>query len=75
MYFTMAYLLSISRLNGHTMLFSVYAKETATDMLNGKQLVSGVRSIKLATKASFRLFLKAMQSWLKKQAQSHMPEA
>lgn len=74
----MAYLASIGKLYGDGGLFDiltesdVYAEGTARQMLHGKQLARGVRSIKLTSEALFRLFWKAMQSWLKKKAQRPM---
>ncbi|KAK9958556.1 hypothetical protein ABG768_010669, partial [Culter alburnus] len=53
----------------------VYAEGTARQLLQGKQLARGVRSIKLASEALFRLFWQAMQSWLEKQGQCAMTEA
>ena len=80
MHITMAYLASIGKLYGDGGLFDiltesdVYAEGTARQMLQGKQLARGVRSIKLASEALFRLFWKAMQSWLEKQGQCAMTE-
>ena len=81
MHITMAYLASIGKLYGDGGLFDiltetdVYAEGTARQLLQGKQLARGVRSIKLASEALFRLFWKAMQSWLKKQGQCAMTKA
>ncbi|KAK5906364.1 hypothetical protein CgunFtcFv8_002238 [Champsocephalus gunnari] len=72
MHITMAYLASIGKLYGDGGLFDiltesdVYAEGTARQLLQGKQLARGIRSIKLASEALFRLFWKAMQSWLEK---------
>ncbi|KAI4798520.1 hypothetical protein KUCAC02_021998 [Chaenocephalus aceratus] len=72
MFITMAYLASIGKLYGDGGLFDiltesdVYAEGTARQLLQGKQLARGIRSIKLASEALFRLFWKAMQSWLEK---------
>lgn len=68
----------IGKLCGDSGLFDivtesdVYTEGTAQQILHGKQLARGVRSIKLTSKALFRLFWKAMQSWLKKEAQHPM---
>ncbi len=77
----MAYLASIGKLYGDGGLFDiltetdVYAEGTARQLLQGKQLARGVRSIKLASEALFGLFWKAMQSWLKKRGQCAMTKA
>ena len=81
MHITMAYLASIGKIYGDGGLFDiltesdVYAEGTARQLLQGKQLARGVRSIKLASEALFRLFWKAMQAWLEKQGQCAMTQA
>ncbi len=81
MHITMAYLASIGKLYGDGGLFDiltesdVYAEGTARQLLQGKQLARGVRSIKLASEALFRLFWQSMQSWLEKQGLCAMTEA
>ena len=78
MHITMAYLASIGKLYGDGGLFDiltesdVYAEGTARQLLQGKQLARGIRSIKLASEALFRLFWKAMQSWLEKKCKCAM---
>ena len=77
----MAYLASIGKMYGDGGLFNiltesdVYAEGTARQLLQGKQLARGVRSIKLVSEALFRLFWKAMQSWLEQQGLCAMTEA
>lgn len=81
MHITMAYLTSIGKLNGDGGVFDiltesyVYAVGTSRQLLQGKQLARGVRSIKLASEALFRLFWKAMHSWLENQGQCAMTKA
>ncbi len=81
MHITMAYLASIGKLYGDGGLFDiltesdVYAEGTARQLLQGKQLARGVRSIKLASEALFRLFWQSMQSWLEKQGLCAMTES
>ncbi len=81
MHITMAYLASIGKLYGDGGLFDiltesdVYAEGTARQLLQGKQLARGVRSIKLASEALFRLFWQSMQSWLEKQGLCATTEA
>ncbi len=81
MHITMAYLASIGKLYGDGGLFNiltesdVYAEGTARQLLQEKQLARGVRSIKLASEALFRLFWQSMQSWLEKQGLCATTEA
>lgn len=76
MHITTAFLASIGKVYADGGLFDiitesgVYAEATARQMLQGKQLSRGVRSIKIVSEALFRLFWMALVSWLKKQGQS-----
>lgn len=73
MHITMAYLASIGMLYGDAGLLAiliesdVYGENTAWQMLQGKQLSRGVRSLKIIQEALFRLFWKAMMSWTQRQ--------
>ncbi|KAK1904701.1 Beta-glucanase [Dissostichus eleginoides] len=76
MHVTMAFLASIGKVYADGGLFDmitesgVYADATAQQMLQGKQLTRGVRSIKVVSEALFRLFWMALDSWLNKKGQS-----
>ena len=75
MHITMAYIASIGKLYGDAGLLSiliesdVYGENTARQLLQGKHLTRGVRSLKLIQEALFRLFWKAMMSRTEQQGQ------